>query len=98
MQPRIRPFGEAALLVEFGEEPDLGLNARVHALARSLEAAPPPGLLSLIPGYVSLLVEFEPPRAELEILKPVLRDRVSPDRRSACSRRTAARHPNSLRR
>ena len=77
MQPRIRPFGEAALLVEFGEEPDLGLNARVHALARSLEAAPPPGLLSLIPGYVSLLVEFEPPLAELDILEPLLIDRVS---------------------
>lgn len=77
MQPRVRSFGEAALLVEFGTEPDLQLNARVHALARSLAEAPPAGLLSLIPGYVSLLVEFEPRQMEPATLERLLRDRMS---------------------
>ena len=74
--PRVRPFGEAALLVEFGEQADLRLNARVHALAGALEAAPPAGLLSLIPGYVSLLIEVEPLEADLERLESLLWDRL----------------------
>lgn len=77
MQPRVRPFGEAALLVEFGEAPDLALNARVHALARALEAAPIPGLLSLIPGYASLLVELEPLDADIQAVEPLLGDYLS---------------------
>lgn len=76
MQPRIGPFGESALLVEFGQAAELGLNARVHALARALETSPPAHVQSLIPGYVSLLVEFDPLHADLEAAEPVLRERV----------------------
>jgi len=76
MQPRMRPFGESALLVEFGQEADLGLNARVHALARALETSPPPYLQTLIPGYMSLLVEFDPLHVDLEAAEPVLREHV----------------------
>jgi inhibitor of KinA len=59
-RPRVVPFGEAALLVEWADRPDLATNARVHALAGALWGDPPPGLLAVIPGYVSLLVEFDP--------------------------------------
>jgi KipI family sensor histidine kinase inhibitor len=66
VEPRIGAFGEAALLVEFGDSPDLALNARVHALARQLETAALEAQTNLIPGYVSLLVEFDPLRVDLE--------------------------------
>ncbi len=51
-------MGDAALLVELGEEIDEEVNARVHALARLL--APVPGVVESIPGYASLLVELDP--------------------------------------
>lgn len=76
MEPRVRTFGEAALLVEFGERADLELNARVHALARALEADRPPMLRSLVPGYVSLLIEFDPLQADLATMADRVRERV----------------------
>jgi KipI family sensor histidine kinase inhibitor len=54
------PFGEGALLIEFGDAPDLEHNALAHALSRLLEVDPPPGLRALVPGYVSLVIEFDP--------------------------------------
>ena len=66
MEPRIGAFGEAALLVEYGDTPDLTLNARVHALARQLDAKPLEAQTNLVPGYVSLLIELDPLHVDLE--------------------------------
>jgi KipI family sensor histidine kinase inhibitor len=65
---RVVPFGEAALLVEWAEHPDLRVNARVHALAAALRADPPPGLRGVTPAYVSLLVEFDPLATDVRAL------------------------------
>ena len=67
--PRVVPFGEAALLVEWAERPDLAANARAHALAAALLDDPPPGLLGVIPGYASVLVEFDPLVADVAALE-----------------------------
>jgi len=72
----VRAFGEAALLVEFGDRADLELNAHVHALARALEADRPPTLRSLAPGYVSLLVEFDPLEVDLTAMADWVRTRL----------------------
>lgn len=77
MEPRIRAFGEAALLVEFGDAPDLTLNARVHALARHLDTTPLVAQTNLVPGYVSLLVEFDPLVVDLERTRALLEPLVS---------------------
>src|SRR5690606_2730577 len=50
----IEPLGEDALLLRLGRRIDPELNARVHALARQLEAVRPPWLLELVPAYASL--------------------------------------------
>lgn len=50
----IRPFGEAALLV------DTGTAERAQALAASLRSSPPPGVVEAVPGLESLLVELDP--------------------------------------
>ncbi len=73
---RIRPFGEAALLVELGEEPELTVNGRVHALAAALDARPLPGLRSLVPAYTSLLVEFDPLLADPTEVEAAIRARL----------------------
>src|SRR5918911_4474053 len=71
--PRVIPFGEAALLVEWAERPDLATNARVHALAAALRDDPLPGLLGVIPAYASLLVEFDPLAMDVPALERRLR-------------------------
>ena len=76
MEPRIVAFGEAALLVELGTTPDLALNAWVHALARSLDATPLDTQTNLVPGYVSVLVEFDPLLVDLSAAHAELATRV----------------------
>lgn len=58
--PRILPCGDQALSVEFASVIDAGINARVHALDRTLNAAPPAGLLETMPSYAALLVFYDP--------------------------------------
>lgn len=56
----IRPFGEAALLVEL-DSSDLA-----RALAASLRRDPPPGMVEAVPGLASLLVELDPLTGDAE--------------------------------
>ena len=67
----IRPFGEAALLVE------LGSPERAQALAASLRATPIRGVLEAVPGLETVLVELARPGAEPDALVPALEDRVA---------------------
>lgn len=56
-----RASGDRNLLVEFGPMTlDLGLRARVHALAERLAAAEIEGLIELTPGVRSLQVQVDP--------------------------------------
>jgi KipI family sensor histidine kinase inhibitor len=55
----IRPFGEAALLV------DLDSSDLAQALAASLRGDPPPGMVGAVPGLASLLVELDPLTADM---------------------------------
>ena len=55
---RILPSGDAALVVEFGDTVDPGLNAAVLALDAAL--AGEPGIVEAVPTYRSLLVHYDP--------------------------------------
>jgi KipI family sensor histidine kinase inhibitor len=81
----IQPFGDRALLVEVG---DYG---RAHALVASLDDEPIPGVIDLVPGMETVLVELDSPAslegagaalerrlAALVIAAPSGRDRVIP--------------------
>ena len=72
--PRIRPLGEAALSVEFGDRIDEAINARVHALDAALAADPLPGQAETVPSYRALLVVFDPERADLAAARARLAD------------------------
>lgn len=63
------PFGEAALLVELdGAE-------RAQRLAADLRAAPPPGVLGIVPGRASVLVELDPLAVDVGAMAAELRRR-----------------------
>ncbi|TAH52211.1 MAG: 5-oxoprolinase subunit PxpB [Chloroflexota bacterium] len=68
----IRVMGDAAVLVEVGETLDVSLNARVHALARELDQVR--GVVSIVPGYTTLLLEYDPALCEYDaLLQQILR-------------------------
>lgn len=66
--PRLRPCGDAAVLVEWGETLDPAVNAQVHALAGRLAAVRWPGLGEAVPGYCTLLVHYDPAQQDYPAL------------------------------
>jgi KipI family sensor histidine kinase inhibitor len=59
-EPRFLDAGECALVVEFGSVIEPALTGRVHALDAALSAAPPEGLIELVPTYRSLMIHYDP--------------------------------------
>lgn len=66
----IRPFGEAALLVETGSAD------RAQALAAGLRDDPIPGVTAGVPGLESLLVELDPLAADVDAARDALGRRL----------------------
>ena len=68
---RIQHLADSALRVELATEAGPSATARVVALTAALERVRPPGLLDLLPSYVTLVITFDPvliDPAELEEL------------------------------
>ena len=62
--PRVRPCGDTALTIEFGETVDPDLNAEVLALDAELRVHPVAGVLETVPTYRALLVHIDPVLAD----------------------------------
>lgn len=79
--PRISPVGDGAFLVELGDVLDVALNKQVHRLANAVERIS--GVVAVVPGYTSLLVQYELPLIspqELQLsLKWAIYDEAVPD-------------------
>ena len=56
----IKPLGDSALLVELGNEINLEVNQRVHALNALLQANIIAGVVETVPAYCTLLIHYEP--------------------------------------
>ena len=67
----IRPFGEAALLVE------LGTVDRAGELAAALRAEAPAGIVEVVPGLESVLVELNPLSADASRIIEALHERIA---------------------
>jgi KipI family sensor histidine kinase inhibitor len=59
-KPKIVLLGDAALLIQLGDEIDISINQRVHALAAILDASPMEGLIEMVPAYGTLLLHYDP--------------------------------------
>jgi urea carboxylase len=59
-KPRYRQSGNAALLVEFGDEPSLELNFRAIALSQHIAQNTKNGITDTVISYTSLLIEYDP--------------------------------------
>ncbi len=60
MKPKIVPLGDSALLVQLGDEIDLTINQRVHALAVLIDKSPIEGIIETVPAYGTLLIHYDP--------------------------------------
>lgn len=58
--PRFLSAGDAALVVEFGNQVDPAINHRVMRLGEAARAAGIPGLVDLVPTLRSLMVHYDP--------------------------------------
>ena len=58
--PRIQPFGDSAIVVEFGEHISMAINSSVHALASLLEINKPAGVIEWVPSYAALTIYYDP--------------------------------------
>lgn len=57
---KLLPHGDRAISVVFPEEISEEVNARVLALCGAIDEAKIPGIINCVPGYHTLLVEYDP--------------------------------------
>jgi KipI family sensor histidine kinase inhibitor len=65
---RLLPLGDAALTVEFGNEIDPALNARVIAFAETVRAHTWAGVVDIVPTYRSVTIHVDPLRMDVTTL------------------------------
>src|SRR3954469_4402862 len=65
---RIIPAGDSAVIVEFEERIDPGINARAIACAGAIQAARLSGVRDVVPTYRSVAVYFDPLRTDHDAL------------------------------
>jgi inhibitor of KinA len=57
--PRLRPAGDQAVLVEFGDTVDIAISERVLAFDAALRARPFDGFTESVPSYAAVMVGFD---------------------------------------
>jgi inhibitor of KinA len=60
LEYRLRPAGDTALVVEFGDSIDRRVSAKVLALARRLDQHRLGGIIETVPTFRSLMVHYDP--------------------------------------
>ena len=70
---RVLPAGDSALLLEFGDAIDEGTSDGVQRLAARLQGKALSGVHGAIPGFATLLVEYDPMAWEADRLVSALR-------------------------
>ncbi len=59
-KPKIVPLGDAALLIQVGDEIDITINQNVHTLAALIDISPLDGVIETVPAYSTLLIQYDP--------------------------------------
>lgn len=77
MKPKIIPLGDSSALIQLGDEIDLSINRRVHALANLITASSIKGVIETVPAYATLLVHYDPLLLSFTQIKNRLRAKVA---------------------
>lgn len=76
-KPKILPLNDSSLLVQFGDEINIAINRRVHALANLVETSPIHGIVETVPAYGTLLVQYDPLDISFRQIRDFLREKIS---------------------
>ena len=71
--PRIMPTGDRALTVEFGNEIDEKINARLMSFIRTLEDEKVKGIEEFVPSFRAVLIHYNPAVLSFEKLSEILK-------------------------
>ena len=82
---RLKPAGDTALIVEFGDEIDRDVSDAVLALAHDLQAASIEGVIEIAPTFRSLAVYYEPLRVPCAELSQTIERLLTRSRKRAGS-------------
>lgn len=69
---RFMPAGDRAMVVEFGNAIDTGINNQVHALAGKIREANLPGVVETVPTFRSLMIYYDPWQTSYAALQKIL--------------------------
>lgn len=72
--PRLLPCGDAGVSVEFGDDIDATINARVIDFDRVVRRANLPGVIETVPTYRALMVHLDPVVADHKSIFAALRE------------------------
>ncbi len=75
--PDLKPAGDSAVVVSFGEVIDEDVNMRVHAIARAIEAANFEWLIETVPAYSTLYVMYDPIKASFKTVENEIKPLIS---------------------
>ena len=75
-RPKIVPLGDSSLLVQFGNEIDIRINQRVHALARFVDVSSMQGIIETVPAYATLLIQYDPFLISFTQVREFLREKI----------------------
>lgn len=67
--PKFAPLGDRGLVVHLGGQIDAAAFHSVRTLARRLEAAPPRGMIELVPAFTTVAIYYDPLQASLADLQ-----------------------------
>jgi len=64
LQPTLKPLGDSAIVLFFGNEIDLEVNQHIHSLDRLFNQTAPTWLVETVPTYTTLMVRYDPLQAD----------------------------------
>ena len=76
-KPKIVPLGDSAVLVQLGEDIELTINQRVHALSNLIDISSTSGIIETVPAYATLLVHYDPLILSFAQIKEYLREKAT---------------------
>ena len=76
-KPKIGPLGDSAVLIQLGDQIELTVNQRVHALANLIRASSFEGIVETVPAYTTLLVHYDPLILSFTRIKNHLREKIA---------------------
>ena len=85
--PHLQPMGDSAFVVRFGESISPELHARVVGVLRALDEAREAWVVDVVPGYASVMVIYDAPRAEPEHVRRWLTEAIQRARPETSSHR-----------